>query len=120
MSEVSPEYHTSSPVFTTAVASLLSITVTFERLSNVSCPLTASIGQLPPRRMATLTRSQPISRRPSLAIVYAVWRTSSFSWAVRVNVSSCSHSVCFSDRWRSRRAFKKSPANSHTCSRNRR
>ena len=41
----------------------------FERLSNTSWPLMASILQRLPWRMATLRRSHSISRRPSLAMV---------------------------------------------------
>ena len=47
--DVSPVYHTVSPVATTAVASRLSSDTVFERLSNVSWPLTASITHLRPR-----------------------------------------------------------------------
>ena len=56
-------------VATTAVASRPSRRMVLERLSNTSWPLTASITHLLPLRMATLTRSHSISRRPSLAIV---------------------------------------------------
>ena len=56
---MSPVYQTSSPVARTASASRPSIVTTFDRLSNVSCPLTASILHFPPRLIATLTRSQP-------------------------------------------------------------
>ena len=46
--EVSPVYQTVSPVATTAVASRLSSEIVFDRLSNVSWPLTASITHLRP------------------------------------------------------------------------
>ena len=66
---MSPVYHTASPLATTAVASLPSSRTVFDRLSNRSWPLMASILHFFPLRIATLTRSHSISRRPSLAIV---------------------------------------------------
>ena len=58
-----------SPLATTAVASLPNSRTVFDRLSNRSWPLMASTLHFLPLRIATLTRSHSISRRPSLAIV---------------------------------------------------
>ena len=101
MSRVSPVYHTASPVAATAEASRANKRIVFDRLSKTSWPLTASITQRLPLRMATLTRSHSISRRPSLAIVYAVSIGSSEAWTARVKSSSRDQRTCRSEKCRS-------------------
>ena len=68
MSLVSPVYQTGSPPATTALANRPNSLTVLDRLSNRSCPLTASIRHLWPRWIARLTRSHSINRRPSLAM----------------------------------------------------
>ena len=64
------------------------------RCSTTSWPLTASISGRPPSFRQTLSRSQPISRFPSLATAYAVSLRSSDECTVCENSSNCVQSRC--------------------------
>ena len=118
--DVSPVYQIGSPALTTSVATRLSMRTVLDRLSIMSWPLMASMAQRPPLRTATLTRSQSMSRRPSLAIVYAVIRGLRLAWIDRVNSSNCVHSACRVEKFRNWWPLRKSVARSHICSTNRR
>ena len=82
---------TASPPTITFVASLVSNMTVLLRVSKVSCPLMASILHFRPRHSATVSRSQSINRRPSLAIVKATSRGSRLPWTERVNCSRTPH-----------------------------
>ena len=101
MSDVSPEYHTSSPVFTTAAASLLKQHGDVRSL--VESVLAADGLDRATAAAANRHAHAVASDQPPAFVGDRVRRLRArrvFRGHVRVNVSSCSHSVCFSERCR--------------------
>ena len=85
---VLPVYTRSSPERITALHSRVSSRTRLDRCSTTSWPLTASTMVRPEIFIATLSRSQPTSRLPSLTTAYAVSFRSSEPWIWWVNPSS--------------------------------